>query len=82
MKRRESSGCRDGGKVYAMKVLAKESVIKRNQVEHTLTERSVLEYIRHPYIVALRYAFQTRHKLYFILDWASAQPHTHTRPKH
>ena len=52
-----------------MKVLAKESVIKRNQVEHTLTERSVLEYIRHPNIVALRYAFQTRHKLYFILDY-------------
>ena len=52
-----------------MKVLAKESVIKRNQVEHTLTERSVLEYVRHPYIVALRYAFQTRHKLYFLLEY-------------
>ena len=60
---------RDSGCVFAMKVLHKDNVIKRNQVEHTLTERSVLEYIRHPFIVALRFAFQTRHKLYFVLDW-------------
>jgi serum/glucocorticoid-regulated kinase 2 len=62
-----------------MKVLGKESVIKRNQVEHTLTERSVLEYIRHPNIVALRYAFQTRHKLYFILDYCHPHHSTHHR---
>ena len=46
-----------------------ENVIKRNQVEHTKTERSVLGYIRHPFIVALRFAFQTQKKLYFVLDY-------------
>lgn len=30
------------GNVYAMKMLRKESIIKRNQVEHTKTERNVL----------------------------------------
>lgn len=59
----------DTRKVYAMKVLHKANVIKRNQVEHTRTERNVLEYIRHPFIVTLRYAFQTRMKLYFVLDY-------------
>ena len=29
--------------VYAMKMLRKEHVVKRNQVEHTKTERNVLE---------------------------------------
>lgn len=46
-----------------MKVLQKENVIKRNQVEHTKTERNVLEYLRHPFIVTLRYAFQTKTKV-------------------
>mmetsp|Transcript_20516 Transcript_20516/g.28667 ORF Transcript_20516/g.28667 Transcript_20516/m.28667 type:complete len:534 (-) Transcript_20516:362-1963(-) len=59
----------DTKKVYAMKVLHKANVIKRNQVEHTRTERNVLEYIRHPFIVTLRYAFQTKLKLYFVLDY-------------
>jgi len=59
----------DTKKVYAMKVLNKANVIKRNQVEHTRTERNVLEYIRHPFIVTLRYAFQTKQKLYFVLDY-------------
>src|SRR4051794_31275877 len=38
-----------------------ENVVKRNQVEHTKTERSVLGYIRHPFIVMLRFSFQVSH---------------------
>jgi serine/threonine protein kinase len=60
---------KDTDQIYAMKVLAKEHVIKRNQVEHTKTERSVLGYVRHPFIVSLRYAFQSKRKLYFVLDY-------------
>lgn len=61
----------DTGDVFAMKVLSKDHVVKRNQVEHTKTERNVLEYIRHPFIVSLRYAFQTKNKLYFVLDYCA-----------
>eukprot|EP00438_Fugacium_kawagutii_P010748 Skav218264 [mRNA] locus=scaffold2035:196687:217330:- [translate_table: standard] len=39
-----------------------ENVIKRNQVEHTKTERNVLEAVSHPFIVTLHYAFQTPKK--------------------
>jgi hypothetical protein len=35
-------------------------------VEHTLTERSILANTSHPFILALRYAFQTEHKLYMV----------------
>jgi serine/threonine protein kinase len=52
--------------VYAMKVLRKAEVVKRHQVEHTLTERSILANTTHPFILALRYAFQTEHKLYMV----------------
>ena len=33
-----------------------------NQVEHTKTERNVLEHVNHPFIVSLHYAFQTPKK--------------------
>lgn len=32
----------DNGKLYAMKVLKKAEIIRRNQVEHTMTERRIL----------------------------------------
>eukprot|EP00928_Gymnodinium_smaydae_P057456 TRINITY_DN40697_c0_g1_i1.p1 TRINITY_DN40697_c0_g1~~TRINITY_DN40697_c0_g1_i1.p1 ORF type:complete len:362 (-),score=69.33 TRINITY_DN40697_c0_g1_i1:134-1135(-) len=55
--------------VFAMKMLRKENVVKRNQVEHTRAERSVLETCQHPFIVQLMYAFQTPTKLYFVLEY-------------
>lgn len=57
------------GEVYAMKMLRKENVVKRNQVEHTRAERNVLETAAHPFIVNLMYAFQTPKKLYFVLEF-------------
>lgn len=52
-----------------MKVLKKDYIIRKNQVEHTKTERSVLGYARHPFIVGLNMAFQTADKLFFVLDY-------------
>lgn len=60
---------KDTGDIYAMKVLKKEQLVKRKQVAHTKTERKVLENIIHPYIVSLRFAFQSDSKLYMILDY-------------
>lgn len=62
---------RDSGQVYAMKVLNKANIVKRKQVEHTRTERSVLGRIVHPFIVGLNFAFQTPSKLYFVLDYCA-----------
>uniref|UniRef100_M4B2Z9 AGC protein kinase n=1 Tax=Hyaloperonospora arabidopsidis (strain Emoy2) TaxID=559515 RepID=M4B2Z9_HYAAE len=55
--------------LYAMKILSKENIVKRKQVEHTRTERRVLGCTRHPFIVGLHYAFQTARRLYFVLDY-------------
>lgn len=44
--------------LYAMKVLNKDN-LRRQDIEHTKTERSVLRKIRHPFVVSLNFAFQT-----------------------
>lgn len=59
----------DDNTTLAMKVLKKKHMIKRNQVEHTKTERSILELVKHPFIIQLRYAFQNQVKLYFVVDY-------------
>jgi len=60
---------KDDGKIYAMKVLRKDAIIQRKQVAHTKAEKSILQKIQHPFIVKLNYAFQTKDKLYMILDF-------------
>jgi protein-serine/threonine kinase len=59
------------GEIYAMKMLRKEHIVKRNQVEHTKSERNVLEAVEHPFIVKLHYAFQTPKKLYVVLEFCA-----------
>ncbi len=56
-------------KLYAMKVLKKSVIREKNQVEHTKTERRVLERIKHPFVVRMKYAFSDKEKLYFVLDY-------------
>ena len=57
------------GEVLAMKVLHKSVVVARNQVEHTQAERAILESIDHPFLIRLRFAFQTEHKLYMVMPY-------------
>ena len=62
---------KSSSEMFALKVLKKDNIIKRNQVEHTRTERSVLGYVKHPFIVGLNMAFQSPDKLYFVLDYCA-----------
>lgn len=57
------------GQIYAMKVLKKSVVAAKGQIEHTKSERSILCEIRHPFIVRLRFAFQSDDKLYLVTDY-------------
>jgi len=60
---------KDSGKLLAMKVLRKEVVVGQNLVKYVMTERNVLSYVRHPFIVALTAAFQTADRLFLLLDY-------------
>ena len=41
--------------IFAMKVLKKEAVIRRNQVAHTKTETHILRQIRHPFLTRMHF---------------------------
>ncbi|TPX36527.1 hypothetical protein SmJEL517_g01372 [Synchytrium microbalum] len=58
-------------RVFALKVLKKASIVLHSKThEHTRNERTILEEVRHPFIVKLYYAFQTLEKLYLVLEYA------------
>ena len=58
------------GKLYAMKILNKKQIMGNNLVKYAKTERDVLTYVRHGFIVGLKYAFQTPEKLFLLLEYA------------
>ncbi|XP_054154142.1 serine/threonine-protein kinase Sgk2-like isoform X2 [Oppia nitens] len=58
--------------IYAVKVLNKKMIIKRNERNHIMSERNVLlKNLNHPFLVGLYYSFQSREKLYFVLDYVN-----------
>ncbi|KAI8377479.1 serine/threonine protein kinase [Radiomyces spectabilis] len=58
---------KDTNRIYAMKVLRKSRIISRSEVTHTMAEKTVLAKIRNPFIVPLKFAFQSPDKLYLVL---------------
>lgn len=60
---------KETGLLYAMKVLSKEKIIARNLMNYAITERNVMSYITHPFLVGLNFAFQTEKKLVLIMDY-------------
>lgn len=47
----------NSNKMYAMKILNKKQILGNNLVKYAKTERDVLSYTKHPFIVGLKYAF-------------------------
>lgn len=63
---------RSDGRFYAVKVLQKKFILKNKEQNHIMAERNVLlKNVRHPFLVGLRYSFQTPEKLYFVLDYVN-----------
>uniref|UniRef100_A0A1I8FSU0 Protein kinase domain-containing protein n=1 Tax=Macrostomum lignano TaxID=282301 RepID=A0A1I8FSU0_9PLAT len=58
------------GKVFlARKARGADKGTCKKDTAHTKSERSILELIRHPFLVELHYAFQTSGRLYLILEY-------------
>ena len=57
--------------VYAMKMLSKSEMVRRNKVKRVLIERDVLANSRHPFILPLHYSFQTEKHLYLVTEFCS-----------
>eukprot|EP01125_Pyxidicula_operculata_P004595 TRINITY_DN1731_c0_g1_i1.p1 TRINITY_DN1731_c0_g1~~TRINITY_DN1731_c0_g1_i1.p1 ORF type:complete len:468 (-),score=132.21 TRINITY_DN1731_c0_g1_i1:79-1482(-) len=60
---------KETGQYYAMKTMRKNNIIAKNQVAHTRDEKLILTQIKHPFVINLKFAFQTKDKLYMIMDF-------------
>ncbi|WWC91546.1 uncharacterized protein L201_006492 [Kwoniella dendrophila CBS 6074] len=54
---------------FAMKVLKKSEIVRLKQVEHINSERSILEKIRHPFVVELYATYQDQLNVYMLLSY-------------
>ncbi|KAI9102181.1 hypothetical protein K1719_023691 [Acacia pycnantha] len=57
--------------IYAMKVMRKDKIMQKNHAEYVKSERDILTKVYHPFIVRLRYSFQTKYRLYLVLDFVN-----------
>lgn len=60
-----------GKGLYALKVLSKAEMQKRNKVKRVLAEQAILLASNHPFIVPLYHTFQTRDYLYLYMEFCS-----------
>ncbi|KAK9480293.1 kinase-like domain-containing protein [Lipomyces japonicus] len=58
---------KDTSRIYALKTIRKAHIVSRSEVNHTLAERTVLAQIDNPFIVPLKFSFQSPEKLYLVL---------------
>mgnify|MGYP002620331989 CR=1 FL=1 len=65
---------KDTGRIYAMKVLSKKVIVQKKEVAHTVGERNILvrtTMAESPFIVSLKFSFQTPSDLYLVTDYMS-----------
>lgn len=60
---------RDTSRIYALKTIRKIHIVNRNEITHTLAERLVLAQVNSPFIVPLKFSFQSEQKLYLVLAY-------------
>ncbi|RUP45486.1 Serine/threonine-protein kinase nrc-2 [Jimgerdemannia flammicorona] len=56
-------------KLFAMKVLSKKEMIKRNKIKRALAEQEILATSNHPFIVTLYHSFQSEDYLYLCMEY-------------
>ncbi|KAG0480236.1 hypothetical protein HPP92_011094 [Vanilla planifolia] len=60
---------RTTGDLFAIKVLRKADMIRKNAVESILAERDILISVRNPFVVRFFYSFTSRENLYLVMEY-------------
>ena len=56
-------------KLYAMKIISKKLLKKKNSIMYMKSERDILTKVDHPFVVSLFFAFQTERKIFLVMDF-------------
>lgn len=60
--------------LYAMKILSKEKIRNQKLLKYAFAERSIMAeitYYNQPYVVKVKYAFQTKESLFMVMQFCS-----------
>ncbi|KAF3437833.1 hypothetical protein FNV43_RR20589 [Rhamnella rubrinervis] len=60
---------RTTGDLFAIKVLKKADMLRKNAVESILAERDILISVRNPFVVRFFYSFTCRENLYLVMEY-------------
>ena len=52
--------------LFAIKVIRKSEMVRKNMVNHVFAERTVLSLVRNPYVVKMFYAVHSRDHLFLV----------------
>lgn len=60
---------KDTQEIFAMKIMKKSEMVKKNQQQHIRAERDLLSLIDNPYVVQLVFSFQDDKLLYLVMEY-------------
>lgn len=64
---------KDTQRIYALKTIRKANIASRpGEITHILAERTVLALVNNPFIVPLKFSFQTPDKLYLVMSFGTS----------
>ena len=59
---------KDTGRLYAMKIMKKEKLLREQKIKPILNERKIMQKLNHPFVVRLYWSFQSKEELFFVMD--------------
>ncbi|CAI2373711.1 unnamed protein product [Moneuplotes crassus] len=62
---------KEADKYFAMKIIRKNLFSRPKHYEHLNTEKEILTKVLHPFVIKMNDCFQSKERVYFVLDFAS-----------
>ena len=56
---------------FALKEMSKSKIVQKKSIDSIKNERKFLEYLHHPLLINMQFAFETKKNLYLIMDYLS-----------